>query len=274
MKPEAVARAEALLGGEAESWAGVARRGYSLNEHWTVVLADGRRAFLKVGHIAPSPDWIRTERRVFELLHGDFMPRFLAFEDGRAPLLVLEDLMPAHWPPPWRAGQVELVRAALAEVARQRVVDLPALEHERPWHDVERAPDAFLATGLRDAVWLERRLPRLQAASDAAPLAGRAVLHCDVRSDNLCVKDGRAVLVDWNHARLGNPAYDVAFWAPSLALEGGAEPWTLGVDELAPYVAGWFAVRAGLPRPAGAPLVRDFQRAQAEVALDWAERVL
>jgi hypothetical protein len=43
---------------------------------------------------------------------------------------------------------------------------------------------------------------------------------------------------------------------------------------LAPFVAGFFAARAGLPKPAGAPRVRDFQRAQAEVALDWVERTL
>ncbi len=108
----------------------------------------------------------------------------------------------------------------------------------------------------------------------AAPVAGDAVVHCDVRSDNLCIKDGRCVLVDWNHARRGNPKYDIAFWAPSLALEHGPKPWTLGVDELAPFVAGFFAANAGLPAPAGAPTVRHFQRAQAEVALQWVERVL
>ena len=103
---------------------------------------------------------------------------------------------------------------------------------------------------------------------------GDRLCHCDVRSDNLCLKDGRVVLVDWNHARLGNPGYDVAFWAPSLALEKGPAPDSFGVDEFAAYVAGFFAARAGLPKPAGAPTVRDFQRIQAEVALDWAERVL
>jgi hypothetical protein len=66
----------------------------------------------------------------------------------------------------------------------------------------------------------------------------------------------------------------VAFWLPSLALEHGPEPWTFGVDEFAAFAAGFFASRAGLPKPAGAPAVRDFRRAQAAVALDWAERVL
>jgi len=41
-----------------------------------------------------------------------------------------------------------------------------------------------------------------------------------VRSDNLCLRDGHAVLLDWNHARIGNAAFDIAFWLPSLVLEG------------------------------------------------------
>jgi aminoglycoside phosphotransferase (APT) family kinase protein len=143
--------------------------------------------------------------------------------------------------------------------------------HGNDWRLVEADPAPFLSTGLRDAAWLERRLPELVEAADRAPVQGDAVVHCDVRSDNLCIKDGRCVLVDWNHARLANPKYDVAFWAPCLALEHGPEPWTLGVDELAPHVAGFFAARAGLPRPAGAPTVRDFQREQARIALEWLE---
>jgi hypothetical protein len=277
MKPQAVLRAERLLDSEAETWAGVVRKGYSMNEHWTVVFADGTNAFLKCGHIPPSPDWIRDEHAVFQAMRGPFMPTFLAFEDGDRPLLVLDDLMPAYWPPPWREGDVDLVLEALAEVAAAEVkASLPRVEevHLNDWYEIERDPQPFLSTGLRDATWLERMLPELIAAADAAPVHGDALCHCDVRSDNLCVKDGRAVLVDWNHARLGNPEYDIAFWLPSLVLEHGPRPDRFGVNELAPLVAGFFAARAGLPKPAGAPRVREFQRAQADVALDWTERVL
>lgn len=275
MKPDAVARAERLLGSEAETWAGVVRKGYSMNEHWTVVFADGTKAFLKCGHIPPSPQWIRDEHALFRSVSGPFMPRFLAFEDGDRPLLVLDDLMPAYWPPPWRDGDVDHVLAALAEVAEIRI-ELRRIETiiSNGWHMVAADPQPFLSTGLRDAAWLERMLPTLVEAGDTAPLHGDALLHADVRSDNLCVKDGRCVLVDWNHACLGNPKLDVAVWLPSLQLEHGPRPDRFGVDELAPFVAGFFAAHAGLPKPPGAPRVREFQRAQAEVALDWVERTL
>ena len=275
MKPEAVARAEALLDTEAEAWARVVRKGYSLNEHWTATFADGTNAFLKLARIDPSPQWLRDEAAILASVQVPSVPRFIAFDDARDPLLVLEDLMPARWPPPWREGDVEAVLAALAEVAQARA-DVPLLERDdwNGWRAIENDPEPFLSTELRDAAWLERMLPTLVAATDAVPLAGDALLHCDVRSDNLCLKDGHVVLVDWNHARIGNPRFDIAFWLPSLVLERGPRPERFGVDELAPVVAGFFAARAGLPRPAGAPHVREFQRAQAAVALDWAEAVL
>jgi hypothetical protein len=277
MKPAVVARAERLLGSEAVSWARLSSRGYSRNDHWTVVLEDDTRAFLKEGSIPPSPAWIRDEHRVFQAVEGPFMPRLLGFDDGDRPLLALEDLMPARWPPPWNPGDVEAVLATLDEAANADVRGtLPRLAEEpwEGWNRVADDPAAFLALGVVSAAWLDRALPALVEAEAAASLDGDSLVHFDVRSDNLCLRDGRAVLVDWNHAGIGNPRFDVAFWLPSLALEHGPEPDSFGVDELAPHVSGFFAARAGLPAPEGAPRVRAFQLQQLQVALPWACRAL
>src|SRR5262249_13807274 len=102
-------------------------------------------------------------------------------------------------------------------------------------------------------------------------------IHGDVRSDNLCIRGDRAVLVDWNHACIGDPALDVVAWLPSLALEGGPQPDDIAdetVSRFAVVIAGFFAARAGLPPPERTPLVRGFQLAQVEVALPWTCRVL
>ena len=77
------------------------------------------------------------------------------------------------------------------------------------------------------ARWLAEALPRLKQASADCDLGGDALLHMDVRSDNLCIRGDRAVLVDWNHACVGNPLLDSVAWAPSLRTEGGPEPWAL-----------------------------------------------
>jgi aminoglycoside phosphotransferase (APT) family kinase protein len=115
----------------------------------------------------------------------------------------------------------------------------------------------------------------VQAEADAE-LDGDELLHFDVRSDNLCFRDGVAVLVDWNLACVGDGRFDVAFWLPSLRLEGGPEPWEVLLSEgpLAAAVAGFFAARAGRPPAPGAPMVREFQLRQLEVALPWAAREL
>lgn len=274
MKPDAVARAERILGTEAKNWARVVSRGYSVNEHWTVGFADGSRAFLKLASVDPGPQWVRDEHRVFECVDGSFMPLLLGFEDGDRPLLILEDMLPdARWPPPWQPGDIDAVLAALNEVAAAPLSgELPRLADDAVsgWKDVAEDPVPLLGLRIVTAEWLERSLPALLEASGPALLAGGSLVHCDVRSDNLCLRGGRAVLLDWNHARVGNPAFDVAFWLPSLALEGGPDPATFGVDELAVFVAGFFAAQAGLPAPEGAPRVRSFQRAQLEVALPWA----
>jgi len=273
VKPEAVTRAERILGLEAASWDRVARRGYSLNEHWLVEFTDGGRAFLKVGHIDPSPEWVRDEYKVYGVVEGDFMPELLGFEDGESPLLILEHIVDAWWPPPWRDEDVAAVQAALEEIAAVEVDgELPRLvDNAWPgWPEVTADPEPFLGLGLVTREWLEGALPALVDAAAATQLDGDSLLHCDVRSDNLCIRHGRAVLVDWNHARVGNPAVDLAFWLPSLRLEDGPPPESFDVDELAPFVAGFFAALAGLPKPEGAPTVREFQRAQLEVSLPWA----
>ncbi|MGH9018457.1 MAG: aminoglycoside phosphotransferase family protein, partial [Acidimicrobiales bacterium] len=80
-----------------------------------------------------------------------------------------------------------------------------------------------------------------------------------------------------NRACVGNPHVDVAFWLPSLTLEGGPRPDVVAPScpaALAALVAGYFAARAGQPVIPHAPHVRTIQRRQLETALPWAARLL
>jgi thiamine kinase-like enzyme len=123
---------------------------------------------------------------------------------------------------------------------------------------------------------LNAAVATLLAAQDQAPLAGDALVHSDVRSDNICTSGDRALLVDWNWARRGNPRYDIATWLPSLHAEGGPAPEEIlpGAAEFAALLSGYFASRAGLPQIPHAPRVREVQRRQLMVALPWAVRAL
>ena len=263
-------------------WEPVVSGGYGSNSlHWRVELEDGSSAFVKEANDADSAGWLRDELRVYRSLEAPFLARFLGWHDDERTLLVLEDLAAAHWPPPWRPGEVDAVLAALDEVAATPAPpELPRLEGLRErlngWRLVVDDPEPLLSTGLVTQTWLEAALPALLEAGETCDLSGHALVHLDVRSDNLCLHDERVVFVDWNLACVGNPLADVVAWLPSLRLEGGPDPWDLIPESngLAALIAGYFASRAGLPTPATAPRVRPFQRAQAEVALPWAAREL
>jgi hypothetical protein len=257
--------------------------GYSTADRFAVELADGRSVFVKSAAAPNLADWLRREHDVYSAVRGDFMPRLEGWDDdGERPVLVLEDLSDADWTVRWDAARVDAVRAAVAGVAASppppgtpRARDAHADLWGR-WQVVAADPTPFLSTGLRDARWLERALPFLIEAVETAPVDGDALCHLDVRSDNLCFRDRRAILVDWNWASLANPDADLAAWAPSVAVEGGPMPWEIlpRAGALAAFVAGVWAAVVGLPPPATAPHVRALQRAQLAVALDWLDRDL
>jgi hypothetical protein len=264
-------RAEPITGG-----------GYGSNtRRWRVELDDGRTAFVKFALDEMAAEWLRDEHRVYSQLEAPFLPRFLGWQDDANTLLALEDLSDAHWPPPWQPGQVEQLLATLEQVAATPAPPgLPTLEDLRErlngWELVAEDPEPILSTGLVTREWLDLALPKLREVGATCDLSGDALLHLDVRSDNLCFRDDRVFIVDWNLACTGNASMDVVFWLPSLRLEGGPEPWEVVPDTggLAALSAGYFASRAGLPTPETAPRVRPFQWAQAEVALPWAAREL
>lgn len=259
------------------------RRGYTHNDRMVATLRDGRSVFAKRAVDEVTAGWLRREHQMYEALRNElFVPKVVAWIDHYLPILVLEDLSDATWPPPWDGAKVEAVLSILDDLAQCRAPEgLPRLvnggQPDEGWHRVLAEPSEFLSLHLCDAAWLERAGPVLCAAAAAAPLEGDALLHGDVRSDNLCFRGGAALLVDWNLARIGNPQLDLAFWLPSLAAENGPPPETVApgcCPELAAYVSGFFACRAGQAEIPHAPLVRQVQRQQLQTALPWAARAL
>ena len=272
------------------AWRPAARGGQTAAARWHVTLEDGSRAFVKIGATLDTAAWIRDEHLVYAQLRGaPFMPRLLGWFDDPdvdRPVLAVEDLSEAYWPPPWELGHVEAVLATLelvhatpppSDVAR---IDQRKIGLDGSWDEIEADPGPFLRLGLCSPEWLERFLPALRDASAAADVRGDRLLHLDVRSDNLCLREGAAILVDWNWACIGDPLFEVAAWLPSLHAEGGPPPedvlppGTLGLDGFAALVAGFFCLHAGKPDIPEAPHVRPLQLSQARSALPWAARAL
>jgi fructosamine-3-kinase len=268
-----------VLGWRPASWRAVFG-GYTPARRY--VVSDGdRRAFVKVAANPITADMLRREVRAYAAVQGPFMPRFIGWsDDPAAPLLVIEDLSAATWPPPWTAAMIDEVLEQVAAMHAWRV-ELPALTSFDPdasdgWSAVASDPAPFLSLGLAAPAWLEAALPALVAAEARCSTDGEALTHYDLRSDNICIAADGAKFIDWAAAARGNPALDLGFWLPSLELEGGPAPEAIlpGRPEVAAAVSGYFAARAGLPIIPSAPRVRDVQRAQLQTALPWAARAL
>ncbi len=280
VEPALRERIEVVLGGPIR---GVRRMagGYTPALRLVVTLADGRSAFVKAGTTPDTAEWLRREHELYRAVAGPFMPELLGWDDDDVqPLLALADLSRAHWPPPWREGEIQHVLAGLRQIASRRVSHLPRLRDDTRlldgWQRVAADPQPFLSLGLVGDSWLRAALPVLLQIDAPAAVDGEALLHNDVRSDNLCFLDGRALFVDWNLACTGQPDWDVAAWLPSLEAEGGPPPEAILPDAgaLAGIIAGYFASRAGMPLIPDAPRVRHIQRVQLRTALPWAVRAL
>jgi hypothetical protein len=282
---EQVAKALKKLRSEPVGWRAVTHGGYTPARRWVVTLADGSSAFVKVATDELTASWLRDEHVAYSVMRGaSFMPNYVGWaDDGEHPVLALEDLSGGHWPPPWERQHVDAVLRTLEELASTPPPEgTPLAERERRdisggWEEVAVDPSPFLALGLCEPAWLSSHLEALRAAATEAPVAGEALLHFDVRSDNICLRGGRANLVDWNMTTVGNPQIDVVFWLPSLEAEGGPSPEAVLPDadpRLVSAVAAFFCARAGRGAVAGWPQVRHVQRSQARSALPWAARAL
>jgi hypothetical protein len=257
-----------------------AGHGAPSNRRWIATFADGSTAFVKIAAYGYTADWLRLERRSYELLDEQaYLPRMLGWhDDGVQPTLVLEDLSSSRWPPPWTAGDIDAVLRTLEEIRRTPAPDGIAdsfgemFDIHEGWEPLRADPARVAGLGVFDDRWLATHGEELEAAARGARLDGQTLLHGDVRSDNLCIRSGRAILVDWNWACRGAANLDLVAWLPSLAHEGGPDPWTLapGQGALAALLAGFFLEHAGRDPIPQAPHVRQLQLDQGIVSLRWA----
>ena len=224
-------------------------------------------------------------------------PRLLdTYDDGTWVALAFE-VVPGRPPQhPWTPGELDRVAAALAAMHDELTPSpVPALESLADYAGPSSAPGPSWPAPSgrrpgRDAgldPWAAAHLDRLAELEAAWPAAcaGSTLVHGDVRSDNVLVSDDGVVFVDWPYGAVGNPAFDLVAWAPSVVLEGGPPPEDLlarfapsgqvdpdALTVLLAAVAGFFVSHSLRPAPPGLPTLRPFQAAQGAVALAWLRR--
>jgi hypothetical protein len=276
--PDLVARAERILRRNTDAWTPV-DRGYTPAERWLAATSTSS-VFVKCGATPLTAKWLRREFHAYAQVKGPFIPEIVGWEDDeRAPMLILEDLSQNIWPPPWTRERIDQVRECLDAMHATHAA-MPSFNaiHGRVsgWNDVAVDPAEFLSLKIAPAAWLDKALPMLLQAESACPTLGAVLTHWDIRSDNICITPRGVKLIDWPASCLSNPKLDLGFWLPSLASEGGPLPEAMLPDEpeVAAWICGFFAARAGKPEIADAPLVRSVQRRQLTAALSWAIRAL
>jgi len=265
-------RIAALLGRDVDRLSKVSR-GYTGALRYIVEMSGGETAFAKCATDERTSAWLTAEYRVYQELSVPHIPVFMGWDQDNDPILVLEDLSSCTWPPPWRPEQIDAVLLALDDIHNTSITvpEYAELFTHRGWHEVAEMPEPFLSMGLVTADWLAESLPVLIEARDRVTTTGVSLTHFDLRSDNVCFRDEKALLIDWSNACLGNADLDTAFWLPRLNAEGGPKPQEIlpHRGDLAAYVTGYFASRAGLPAPGAGTIVRDLQRRQLEAGLRW-----
>ena len=262
----------------------------------SVLDCPGRSIFVKAvgAELNPdSPAFHRREVRVSAALSAvPCAPRLLStYDDADWVALafeVVDGRPPLH---PWDSTELEAVVQSLAQLHRECTpCPVPGLDSL-----VTRAASLFggwaeLAGSDPPAAideWAVVNLSRLADLESGWPAAcgGDTLLHGDLRADNVLIGPHGVVFVDWPHASVGNPAFDIVAWAPSVVLEGGPAPDELlaaydpsetlnpeDVTVLLAAIAGFFVAHSLHPAPPGLPTLRSFQQAQGDVALTWLRR--
>ena len=269
--------------------------GFSPGSADRLLLADGRRVFVKAISAAVNPDSIhidRREARVLRLLPtGLPLARLIDVVDtGDWVALILEDVDGHH--PTWADGQVETVLDAVGQVSRATV---PAGEFTPLTDSLADDFAGWLNLSADDAlpydadtnVWVAHHLDMLteQAAEGLRRCSGTVLVHGDLRADNVLLRkdDGQPVLLDWPWAQVGSAWFDpVSLLVNVLLLRPGFDidetlathPVFAGMPDgtaecLFAGLASYFTFNAIQPPPPGISGLRSFQRDQGAVILAW-----
>ncbi|MDQ1601794.1 MAG: hypothetical protein QOD68_3268 [Actinomycetota bacterium] len=264
--------------------------GFSPGAAVRVVCADGSRAFVKAcgSDLNPdTPDLNRAEIRALELLPPSVPHARLlsAYDDGVWVVLVLEDVDGRRPDVPWPDADAAVMAATLERVAATAAPT--ALSSFAETTNVLSAWDGVAADPEGMPAGLLARLPDFLARQELARdvTSGRWLVHWDARADNVLVRAGEAVLLDWAWASRGASWLDTLLLAMDFRIQGGPDPDAflssstvtrdVPPEHLASVVAGmvgFWHERARHPAPPGLPTIRTWQAHSGAAALDWLDR--
>jgi aminoglycoside phosphotransferase (APT) family kinase protein len=282
--------------------------GYAPTPTYRLLLANGRHAFFKGTFHASnafSKRALQIEERVYSDLSstlGRWMPQWYAtlhHEDWH--VLLLEDLG-AKSVPSWTPVKTRKIAYALADFHLSSLDSQPPVWLPRPDEELERESwtrtveesqrfrhIAALAGNESPLAleWFQKISPKIDRLMKQQTLreGPYAILHGDIRSDNLRFTRGQLYLFDWPSISVGRPEWDIVAFAQSVTVDKGPAPEQVmawygerfplnnhAVDCSLAFWFTFFAARAWLPEIPELPRLRRFQRQQLSILASWAAR--
>jgi aminoglycoside phosphotransferase (APT) family kinase protein len=255
-----------------------------------LLLADGRRLFLKAASRAAQSTWASAyaeEARVRAALTSPLLPapRLLWSEADLHgwTVVAFEDV--AGGPPqrPWRDEELQACLSALTLVAQETRLTGPGLRLQPLTADLP----TFLTGWDRLAEYGERWPHREELAALArtyadVELTQRSFIHTDSRDDNFLLRDdGSALLCDWNWPALGPVWVDVVHLLVTAHGDGldadlllAEHPHSVGapaqeVDAFLAALCGFMAEADLRPVPRNSPYLGVHRRWWAAAAYSW-----
>lgn len=254
----------------------------------TVAGESGARFFVKAiaRHTSEVAGAYLREARIAEALPSQTpSPRLLWWHDDGTWIVMVFEHVDGRTPVITDLGPVMRAVAALGETpgppGLPRIVDEFA-GNFTGWSDIAGAASWTAVTVAYPELAgasIDVLAAREKRWTDAAD--GTALVHGDLRLDNMILAADGVRIVDWPNACTGAGWVDLVLMTPSLAMHGvdverllDEHPLTReadreDLDTILVAAAGYFVSRSLLPPPPPAPAVRDFQRAQAKALLAW-----
>lgn len=282
--------------------------GFGPSATFRLYMEDGRTIFAKGAGKGSTPyNWeaVALEDQVYKNLRSiqPFSPTYFgSVKTSEWHLIFLEDLSDTIEVPPWTD---ELAKQAICGIAdfhikgqeeKAKVKMVDTEEFDTNWKvlkESEEERNFFLAL-FRDKreeaeSWFHEVIDIVIEAEEQVFRSDQpwGLIHFDIRSDNLRIRNGKLVLFDWSLLCCGPLILDVTLFFPSVFGQGGPSAKVLlpeykgilkrsgitfpkfCISAAAAFTAGFFAARAGKEPISLLPRLRENQRMQLGPALDW-----
>jgi hypothetical protein len=277
------------------------------------VLDNGRTIFVKGAGKGSTPvNWeaVSVEEEMYKTIQSisAFSPAYLGSVKTRDwHLVLLEDVSDAVEVPPWTK---ELAINAVQGIAnfhvqgiseKEKVDSVLSKGYETSWRFLKenKAEREYFLTLFKDKrdkaeSWFYEVIDTVIEAEEHVFDSEQpwGLIHFDIRSDNLRLRNGKIVLFDWALLCNGPLVLDIMLFFPSVLGEGGPSAEILfpeykaimekngiifpdfTVLAAAAFTAGFFAARAGKEPIPILPRLRSNQRMQLGPALWWMTKIM